>query len=339
MPSTARTVSIPTRGIGEPTSTTAGDSGRHRARRLPGNKEFVRGRPDRRGRKAATGRAAARAAPTAAAKTISIHAVAGRVARPVLRGPRTARSGQAQPKDTTRVQAAAGRLCRRPARRPTSMSPRTMRNSMGRRIALSRPKPAEIEALRRERLEEALPSRRRRAKSQRLTLETRPARAAQQDHRLYRPGRRPLSTASTRVPRAERQGGHVLPDGRVRLDGRGEKDLAKRFFVLLHLFLTRRYDRIDIVFIRHTARRRRSTRRRSSTAARPAARWSRPRSRRCMEIARARYPTDRMEHLRARRPPTATITAPIQQPLRLAARRRGPAALPVFRLCRDQRRA
>jgi uncharacterized sporulation protein YeaH/YhbH (DUF444 family) len=30
------------------------------------------------------------------------------------------------------------------------------------------------------------------------------------------------------------------------------KDLAKRFFLLLHLFLKRRYDRTDIVFIRHT---------------------------------------------------------------------------------------
>ena len=29
------------------------------------------------------------------------------------------------------------------------------------------------------------------------------------------------------------------------------KDLAKRFFILLHLFLTKHYERIDIVFIRH----------------------------------------------------------------------------------------
>jgi uncharacterized sporulation protein YeaH/YhbH (DUF444 family) len=29
------------------------------------------------------------------------------------------------------------------------------------------------------------------------------------------------------------------------------KDLAKRFFILLHLFLTRHYERIEIVFIRH----------------------------------------------------------------------------------------
>jgi len=34
--------------------------------------------------------------------------------------------------------------------------------------------------------------------------------------------------------------------------GEREKDLAKRFFLLLHLFLKRRYERVDIVFIRHT---------------------------------------------------------------------------------------
>lgn len=31
-----------------------------------------------------------------------------------------------------------------------------------------------------------------------------------------------------------------------------EKDLAKRFFILLHLFLERQYERVEIVFIRHT---------------------------------------------------------------------------------------
>jgi hypothetical protein len=34
--------------------------------------------------------------------------------------------------------------------------------------------------------------------------------------------------------------------------GEHEKDLAKRFFVLLHMFLKRRYERVEIVFIRHT---------------------------------------------------------------------------------------
>lgn len=30
------------------------------------------------------------------------------------------------------------------------------------------------------------------------------------------------------------------------------KDLAKRFFILLHLFLKREYERVEVVFIRHT---------------------------------------------------------------------------------------
>jgi uncharacterized sporulation protein YeaH/YhbH (DUF444 family) len=34
--------------------------------------------------------------------------------------------------------------------------------------------------------------------------------------------------------------------------GEREKDLAKRFFILLHLFLRRKYDRVDLVFVRHT---------------------------------------------------------------------------------------
>lgn len=34
--------------------------------------------------------------------------------------------------------------------------------------------------------------------------------------------------------------------------GEREKDLAKRFFILLHLFLEKRYERVEIVFIRHT---------------------------------------------------------------------------------------
>jgi hypothetical protein len=34
--------------------------------------------------------------------------------------------------------------------------------------------------------------------------------------------------------------------------GEREKDLAKRFFILLHLFLKRRYEHIDVVFVRHT---------------------------------------------------------------------------------------
>ena len=34
--------------------------------------------------------------------------------------------------------------------------------------------------------------------------------------------------------------------------GEREKDLAKRFYMLLYLFLKRRYEQVDVVFIRHT---------------------------------------------------------------------------------------
>lgn len=34
--------------------------------------------------------------------------------------------------------------------------------------------------------------------------------------------------------------------------GQHEKDLAKRFFILLHLFLQRKYEHVEMVFIRHT---------------------------------------------------------------------------------------
>jgi len=34
--------------------------------------------------------------------------------------------------------------------------------------------------------------------------------------------------------------------------GETEKDIAKRFFLLLYLFLTRKYDKVEVIFVRHT---------------------------------------------------------------------------------------
>ena len=63
--------------------------------------------------------------------------------------------------------------------------------------------------------------------------------------------------------------------------GEREKDLAKRFFILLHLFLKRKYERVDDrLHPPHPRGRARSTSTTSSTAARPAARSSAPRWRR-----------------------------------------------------------
>jgi hypothetical protein len=129
---------------------------------------------------------------------------------------------------------------------------RTMRNSFGRRLALRRPKLAEIKAL-----EEEI-----------TTLENAGADAS--DEKL------PALKAELERLNARRKWVSYIDPVDVRFNafseqpqptsqavmfclmdvsgsmGEREKDLAKRFFVLLHLFLKRRYEKVDIVFIRHT---------------------------------------------------------------------------------------
>jgi uncharacterized sporulation protein YeaH/YhbH (DUF444 family) len=130
---------------------------------------------------------------------------------------------------------------------------RTMRNSHGRRIALRRPKQEEVDAIRQEiNALEAVPSsatdRQRVAalREQLDHLERRRRRIAYVDPvdiRFNRFDPRPVPNANAVM--------FCLMDVSGSM-GEREKDLAKRFFVLLHLFLKRRYDRIEIVFIRHT---------------------------------------------------------------------------------------
>jgi hypothetical protein len=127
---------------------------------------------------------------------------------------------------------------------------RTMRNSLSRRIALRRPKPEEAEALREEigRLEAGgdpegrLPALR--AELERLLRRTQ--RIPYIDpvdvrYRRFEPVPRPVARAVM----------FCLMDvsGSMTED---MKDLAKRFYVLLYLFLQRRYKHVELVFIRHT---------------------------------------------------------------------------------------
>lgn len=130
---------------------------------------------------------------------------------------------------------------------------RTMRNSHGRRIALRRPKQEELDAILREiaTFEEVPPSAAARQRIAALReeldrLERRRRRIAYVDPvdiRFNRFDLRPVPNANAVM--------FCLMDVSGSM-GEREKDLAKRFFVLLHLFLKRRYDRIEIVFIRHT---------------------------------------------------------------------------------------
>ncbi|KQV41438.1 MULTISPECIES: YeaH/YhbH family protein [unclassified Rhizobium] len=131
---------------------------------------------------------------------------------------------------------------------------RTMRNSFGRRIALHRPSGREYQAVTDEIAAlEAEPDlsavQRRRLAALRIELEAlerrrkRIAYVDPVDVRFNRFERQPLPNANAVM--------FCLMDVSASM-GEREKDLAKRFFVLLHLFLKRRYERIEIVFIRHT---------------------------------------------------------------------------------------
>jgi uncharacterized protein len=131
---------------------------------------------------------------------------------------------------------------------------RTMRNSFGRRVALRRPNDREFQAIadqieELEKQEKLTQPQRRKLASLREeldVLERRRRRIAYVDPvdvRFNRFEKQPLPNANAVM--------FCLMDVSASM-GEREKDLAKRFFVLLHLFLKRRYERIDMVFIRHT---------------------------------------------------------------------------------------
>ena len=133
---------------------------------------------------------------------------------------------------------------------------RTMRNALGRRLALRRPSDRVVSDLRArifalEAVHEPDNRTRRELAELRGELETHLRR------RKLIPWLDPLDVRYNYFePRPEPNARAVmfcLMDVSASM-GEREKDLAKRFFVLLHLFLSRRYDAVDLVFVRHTHR-------------------------------------------------------------------------------------
>ncbi len=129
---------------------------------------------------------------------------------------------------------------------------RTMRNSLGRRIALRRPTEAEIKAL-----EDALAA----AEADSLRNETVIADLRRELERKRRMRKTiafidPLDLRYNRFERVPKPTTQAvmfcLMDASASMT-ESLKDLAKRFFMLLHLFLTRHYREVHIVFIRHTS--------------------------------------------------------------------------------------
>jgi uncharacterized protein len=131
---------------------------------------------------------------------------------------------------------------------------RTMRNAFGRRLALKRPRPADIEELQArldalERADDGSSGSRERITALKEELARAVARRKwiafidPVDVRFNSFTEQPVPTSQAVM--------FCLMDVSGSM-GEREKDLAKRFYMLLHLFLKRRYERVDVVFIRHT---------------------------------------------------------------------------------------
>ena len=124
---------------------------------------------------------------------------------------------------------------------------RTMRNSMARRLSLKRPKREELLELEAEAeaLEEG-PARK--AALERLELLRRRSKAI--------PYFDPIDVRYNRFERVPKPNVQAVMFCLMDVSGsmtERMKDLAKRFFMLLHIFLARRYKQVDLVFIRHTS--------------------------------------------------------------------------------------
>jgi uncharacterized sporulation protein YeaH/YhbH (DUF444 family) len=127
---------------------------------------------------------------------------------------------------------------------------RTMRQSMARRIGLRRPKTPEVRALEEEiaRLAETGedPDRLRGLRADLELALRRLARVAWVD---------PVDLRYRRFTQVPKPTARAVMFCLMDVSGsmsESMKDLAKRFFLLLHVFLERRYKRVDLVFIRHT---------------------------------------------------------------------------------------
>ncbi len=123
---------------------------------------------------------------------------------------------------------------------------RTMQMSLARRIAMGRPRQAAVD-----RLEEEFAGATEGDSLELLDEKLRAARA----RRMRIPFLDPVDLRYRHFERFPKPVAQAVMFCLMDVSGsmtEHMKDLAKRFFMLLHVFLTRRYERVEIVFIRHT---------------------------------------------------------------------------------------
>ncbi len=127
---------------------------------------------------------------------------------------------------------------------------RTMRNSLSRRTALGRPRPQDVEALEAEieRLDDI-------GGNESKVAELREELERKKKRMRLVPFIDPLDVRFRRFDQVPKPVARAVMFCLMDVSGSMDehmKDLAKRFYSLLYLFLKRRYGRVDVVFIRHT---------------------------------------------------------------------------------------
>ena len=281
-------VAIPTRGISEPIF--------HHNRRtgrtdhvVPGNKEYLQRRRDPAAESAARAAAAGRQPGRERRGRVRVRADAEEFLDMFFEDLELPDLVKKSLKETTAVD--LQRAGYTVTGTPSNLSvPRTMRNSMARRIALEgRSWPTSRRcAPRSRRRAPAATTRRPKSSPRSWSGSSGAARSSPTSTRSTC-----VTSASSRVPKPNTQAVmFCLMDVSGSMT-EAMKDLAKRFFMLLHVFLPRRYGHVDIVFIRHTTTAEEVdeetffySRETGGTVVSTALE-------KMLEIARARYPTDR----------------------------------------------
>jgi len=247
------TISIPTKGIGEPRLRHA-DSGGQRTRVLGGNREFETGDRIKKPPQGGAGGAGGDPANQGGGQDDFQFTLTGEEFLDIffedLELPDLVKTNLREITAFTRRRAGYTN-----AGNPANLDVlRTMRNSFARRISLKRPDEGQLDLLRREILDLERSNRPGTDNAARLKVLHDELDALERRKRWV-PYIDPLDIRYRDF--------HKNPEPNTRavmfclMDvsgsmGEREKDLAKRFFMLLHLFLQRRYDRIEVVFIRHT---------------------------------------------------------------------------------------
>ena len=127
---------------------------------------------------------------------------------------------------------------------------RTMRNSLSRRTALGRPRPEEIAAL-----EAEIAQLERDGDPESKLIALREELERKRKRMRLVPFIDPLDVRYRRYDQVPKPVARAVMFCLMDVSGSMDehmKDLAKRFYSLLYLFLKRRYKRVDVVFIRHT---------------------------------------------------------------------------------------